>query len=270
MKGSKQRQNFLFHRSVFLLGLLCLMSLFTACGGTEVQTKDEQDEPSFRRALSFEREQRHREALSAFLKVIDKRHDDAPESHLEAGKILLDHLDDPISAIYHFRKYLEIKPQTEKSVVVRQLIETAQKEFAKSLPGQPGGASRIDLMDRLDALQQENLKLKQDVVSLQAELNNATEMLRAFRNAPASSSQQRPSVTQSRPVVQQQTQPQSNSNSGSGATAYTVVAGDTLSGISRKVYGTPNNWRRIYDANRDTLPSPNALKVGQSLRIPQN
>ena len=52
-------------------------------------------------------------------------------------------------------------------------------------------------------------------------------------------------------------------------TYYTVQSGDSLSTISRKVYGTPSRWIDIYQANRDRLSSENALRVGQALlRIP--
>ncbi|OIR09276.1 LysM domain/BON superfamily protein [mine drainage metagenome] len=47
-----------------------------------------------------------------------------------------------------------------------------------------------------------------------------------------------------------------------------VGPGDTLSKISQQYYGTPNQWRRIYEANRDILGSPNSLPMGASLRIP--
>ena len=50
--------------------------------------------------------------------------------------------------------------------------------------------------------------------------------------------------------------------------SYTVQSGDSLSSISRKVYGTPSRWIDIYQANRDRMSSENALRVGQALRIP--
>lgn len=51
--------------------------------------------------------------------------------------------------------------------------------------------------------------------------------------------------------------------------SYTVRGGDTLAGIARELYGDPNAWRRIYQANRESLESPHALKVGQVLTIPR-
>lgn len=50
---------------------------------------------------------------------------------------------------------------------------------------------------------------------------------------------------------------------------YTVRRGDTLAGIAREVYGDPGAWERIFEANRDRLDSPHALRVGQELKIPR-
>lgn len=49
---------------------------------------------------------------------------------------------------------------------------------------------------------------------------------------------------------------------------YVVQQGDTLTSISLRFYGRASLWRRIYDANRDVIPDPNALKVGTRLLIP--
>jgi chromosome segregation ATPase len=49
---------------------------------------------------------------------------------------------------------------------------------------------------------------------------------------------------------------------------YTVVAGDSLSKISQRYYGTPQRWREIYNANLDRLRGESSLKVGLELRIP--
>jgi LysM repeat protein len=49
---------------------------------------------------------------------------------------------------------------------------------------------------------------------------------------------------------------------------YLVRADDTLSRISDKVYGDASAWRRIYDANRDVLATPDELAPGMTLVIP--
>ena len=51
---------------------------------------------------------------------------------------------------------------------------------------------------------------------------------------------------------------------------YVVRKNDTLIGIARRFYGDAAMYRKIYEANRDILPSLNAtLYVGQTLRLPE-
>jgi nucleoid-associated protein YgaU len=49
---------------------------------------------------------------------------------------------------------------------------------------------------------------------------------------------------------------------------YTVVAGDSLSKIAKRVYGDANQWRRIFEANRDQIQNPDLIHPGQKLKIP--
>lgn len=50
---------------------------------------------------------------------------------------------------------------------------------------------------------------------------------------------------------------------------YEVQSGDTLLSIARDQLGDTTQWRRIYDANKDTIgPDPDKLKLGMSLKIP--
>ena len=49
---------------------------------------------------------------------------------------------------------------------------------------------------------------------------------------------------------------------------HTVQAGDTLSKLAREYYGDDKHHRKIFEANRDKLDSPDDIKVGQELKIP--
>ena len=51
---------------------------------------------------------------------------------------------------------------------------------------------------------------------------------------------------------------------------YTVQKGESLWSISKKVYGKATAWRQIFDANRDQLKSPDQVRPGMTLRIPQS
>ena len=56
---------------------------------------------------------------------------------------------------------------------------------------------------------------------------------------------------------------------GQSAQTYTVKSGDNLSKISKQFYGDPNEYMRIFYANRDKLNDPDKIQVGQQLTIPQ-
>ncbi len=52
------------------------------------------------------------------------------------------------------------------------------------------------------------------------------------------------------------------------ATFHVVEAGDSLSMISKKVYGDPMKYNAIFEANRPMLEHPDKIYPGQTLRIP--
>lgn len=51
---------------------------------------------------------------------------------------------------------------------------------------------------------------------------------------------------------------------------YVVQSGDTLERIARKIFNDGNRWNDLYEWNRDRLPSPGRLQIGQKLRVRGN
>ena len=49
---------------------------------------------------------------------------------------------------------------------------------------------------------------------------------------------------------------------------YTVVAGDSLSKISKHFYGDASKWKGIWEANKEQIKNPDLIQIGQVLRIP--
>ncbi|CRM65660.1 LysM domain/BON superfamily protein [Pseudomonas sp. 22 E 5] len=49
----------------------------------------------------------------------------------------------------------------------------------------------------------------------------------------------------------------------------TVEKGDTLSAISKRVYGDANKYQKIFEANKPLLSHPDKIYPGQVLRIPE-
>jgi LysM repeat protein len=51
---------------------------------------------------------------------------------------------------------------------------------------------------------------------------------------------------------------------------YIVQNGDTLERIARKLFNDGRKWRELYEWNRDQLPDPGRLRVGQVLKVKQS
>ena len=284
------------HSRSILLGALALLalSLSPGCGGDSLSPSSETDDPSYREGLQLEREGRWDEALAAYLRVVDKRGDSAPESNLAAGVIYLNHTQNPIFAIYHFSKYLELEPNSKRAGMVRGQIDSAKREFARNLPGQPleNVNEHMGLEEQVARLQRENDDLKTENAALRAGVSvpvtrsssidlAAIPSEKSLEEAPAASPAPAPSAISLAPEggapasaisAAPQEAPPSRGPAPAAPQAgrrHTVVRGDTLFSLSLKYYGSRSRWRDIYAANREVLPSENSpLKIGVELKIP--
>ena len=237
--------------ALFFSALAAFLLISCSPGGRAVF--EETDEPEYVRGKKFLRQGEDEQALLAFLRVIDNR-TDSPESHLEAGLIYLNDMNQPILAIYHFMKFLELRPDAKQAPEVESLIDTAKKEFARTLPGRPfqSGVEQTDLLEVVERQREESDRLKNRISRLEREnqeLRRRLGTLSATANSGSSSSNRSGGAAE-QPAV------------------YVVQPGDTLSSIARKVFGSSARWEEIFQANRNLLRSPNDLRVGQELRVP--
>lgn len=285
---------------ILMIGLLAL-GLGGCADNDRLAYASELDEPGYREGQSLLKAGRRQEALTSFLKVIDKRREDAPESHLEVGLLYAQHINDPLSAIYHFRKYLAIRPNSPQAPLVRQRIDAAIREFARTIPAQPieNQAQRVDLIATLDRLKQENEVLKQQLADVRAARGNvpatldqaelpvvtttappaaedfsfSLDTLPTVRTRPSAPARATPSAgtpaqrtapatpTVSRPA------PTVTPPAAAGRT-HVVKPGDTLFKLAQQYYGNRSRWREIYSANLGVMRSETDLKVGMQLKIP--
>jgi len=238
------------HSVTLSLVLMTSVLLFVGCDDnkdTGARTV-ELDDPEFRQGLTYGKQHESRRALECFLRVIDTRKG-AAESHLEAGRMYID-LKEPLPAIYHFKEYIRLKPTSEQSKIVRQMIKTAEKLYLEQIPGrplEPDAVGTTDQYAQLQKLKSENERLKREVSEL-SRINKVSE-------APITNS-----TTTSTKVTS--TGPKSS-------TTYIIKASDTLSSISRKFYGTDSRKTEIFNANKTKIKNPSKLVVGVAIEIPQ-
>ena len=234
----------------FLWFWVLLISLQLGCA-PEGSIDEEGNDPAFERGRSYLKVGREAEALDEFLSVT-RRITQAPKSHLEAGRLLLNlsNRKDPVAAIYHFRRFLLLQPNARESPMVEQLIVTAEREIIRKLPGEP----YENYLESI-GLKEENDRLRREIADLQARLGSPLA----------------PSVPIPEEIIQANTakaQPTGYKAKPPVPGSYTVQPGDSLYAISKKIYGDASHIDSIFLANRDTLKSKNSLKVGQTLRLP--
>lgn len=270
-----------------VFGLIALVALAVLAGcerpAGRPQTA-EIDEPDYRLGQRLIKQGRTQEALAAYLRVIDQRGDTAPESHLESGIIYLQHIKDPIAAIYHFRKYLERQPNSPQSPQVRGLVESAKREFARTLPANPleSQSDRLNMLDQIERLQRENEQLRGELALARggAAAPSVNRMRVPTEASPGTPERGVPepvspislaplttevAVTEptNRPPV-----PAATPTPAAGMRRHVVVKGDTLFSLAQRYYNNRSRWRDIYAANRDQLPNENSLQIGMELKIP--
>lgn len=285
--------------------MLALATLLFVAGCERVDNSPftaEVDEPGYRRGKELLRQGRNQEALTEFQKVIEKRGlNNAAESHLELGLLYQYHIRDPIAAIYHYRRYRELKPNSQQADLVRQRIDAATREFARTLPAQPmDNPERFDMSDVVQRLQRENEQLKTELARYR---NLAVTKPRTDQNPNLGSDEPitetsgpahtagpdvspigRPPVEESAvvettpvaapPTRQPATQPtpaptRAPATTPTGVRKHIIGKGDTLTSLALKYYGNRSRWRDIFEANRDVLKSKDDVKIGMELKIPQ-
>jgi tetratricopeptide (TPR) repeat protein len=169
--------------------------------------------------------------------------DDSPrcaEVHYKLALLYDDKLNDPVSALHHFKRYLALSPNGSHANDVKNSIKRDEVAVLTILSGD-------SVVPRAEAarLRNENLNLHKEL-----EARSAT-----FRSAPDKS--------RARDIKQGKT-----ASAKSEGRTYIVQSGDTLASISRKFYKSSGRWEKILNANKESIHNPENLKVGQSLIIP--
>ncbi len=234
---------------VFLL-LFCAASFCGCSADVGKRDKSELDRSSVERALKHAQAGEHGRAIEILGKTLETEPNLA-RVHLELGVLLHESEKDYVGAIYHYRKYLHLRPKSEKKELIGDRMRIAGQMLAAGVVG-------IDNISavRIQELEKDNLRLKSQLgkVSMQlAELRRNSRLLGGSRQASnaVAGANAGPALTQD-----------------GGIRHYTVQSLDSLSTIAVKVYKDANKWEQIYEANRRVLENSNELKVGQVLIIP--
>lgn len=156
--------------------------------------------------------------------------------HYKLALIYDEKLKDPLNALHHFNRYLDLDPGGPHS----KEAKVYQKEGALRLAEVLNKGSIVTQEEAI-RIKKENLDLRMQVVALKDQ-----------RNAPAAG--------KGGDGVQKPAPP--------GSRTYVVQPGDTLALIAQKFYKNKNRWKDIQDANF-TGGGTAKIKPGQTLVIPK-
>src|SRR6266576_5583543 len=168
--------------------------------------------------------------------------DDSPRSaeiHYKLALLYDDKLNDPVSALHHFKRYLALSPNGPHANEAKNSMKHDELAALTALSGD-------SVIPRSEAAQ-----LRNENLNLRKELETRTSSSR---------------------ITQQKSQ---GTHASSKKTAskksdrtYVVKSGDTLFSISRKFYKSPKRWKEILNANEKNIHDAKKLTVGQTLVIP--
>ena len=209
-------------------------------------------------------------------------------THHELGTIYSDYLNDPLRAVYHYNKWMEMNPDDKTNYEdVRLLAETARKnlfkklkeEYKESVEAKQSSEDIQKLKDQLAQAQnslkqseEQNREMKETLLKIKAEREKLNARTTA-RNQQTLSAAGKKTETAAAGKAQQGAASGTKAAAGKTAAAgaqgtYTVQPGDSLIKISRKCYGTPRYYHLIVEANRGKIKNNNQVRVGQVLVIP--
>jgi len=168
--------------------------------------------------------------------------DDSPrcaEIHYKLALLYDDKLNDPVSALHHFKRCLELSPNGPHANEAKKSINHDEVAALTALSGD-------SVIPRSEAAQ-----LRNENLNLRRELE-----MRAASSRIAPEKSQATDANSKKAVAKRVDR------------TYVVKSGDTLFSISRKFYKSPKRWKEILEANEKNIRDPKKLTVGETLVIP--
>ncbi len=244
--------------------LLLLLAGLVGCGSDDRMDRRDERDPFIIRGDARKRAGDIDGAIEQYLKGLERRPQLAL-AHLKLGIEFKDHKRDYLRAIYHLQRYLEKRPDATRNALIEDLIRRAHTQYLASLPNPPAGA-----IEEVARLERENAMLRGQIEDLTRQLQEGSATSARATGAPE---RQPPAAARATPAPTQQpirprTPEPAAEEPAEAPRTYRVQRGDTLSRIAGRVYNDSSQWRRIFEANRGVLDTPESLREGQELIIP--
>lgn len=197
----------------------------------------------FQKALLEADKRLNAEDFEGAIRVYESVLDGTPrtaDAHYHLGHVYADRLNNPLGALYHFKRYVAVAPD---GAYAKGAL-AYQKEGELLLVTQLGRGAPLT-QEEAARLKNENLKLRKTV-----------EELRAIKSPPPVAG----TVVKGGEILQKAIPP--------GGRTHKIAPGETLASIAVKYYKNKGRAREILEANFYSSDAATKLKVGQDLYIP--
>ena len=246
-------------RALFF-GFFCLS--LGGCFSSSRSQLDEEKEPYYLAGKSRETAMDFEGAIESYEKCVEVNPRNSA-AHLELGLLYERNDTDAAASIYHYDKYLELRPGSDNAEVIKQHILGCKQVLAREVSlGPITDAQRHEL----DKLVDENKSLRDEV-----------ERWRAYYKDRSLAPPTTPDLTTSSITVTQTTGQTATTTTGQTATSqttrsttattaartYKVQPGDTMASIARK-----NSVKLDALMSANPAVEPKKLKPGQTLNLP--
>ena len=217
------------------LAALCL-AFAAGCEPGSLDRREGRDR-YLRRALAAKEAENVGEAIRLCEKALDRRPRLA-RAHRELALMLHHYECDYVAAIYHYRRYLELRPDSELRADVEEMLAQCEWAFAAQMSAASGQRKR--------AMPERSAP--------------------APASAPESAAPREPAKGQetAAPVPA----PAAAAPAVPAGQVHVVQPGETLGTSSAAYYGTPSKWTILFEANRDRIAGANNVRVGTRLDVP--
>ena len=161
-------------RLFFLLPALLLLS---SCNLIDKGTSyDDERNPYIKEADQDVTASKYVEAESAYLNAL-QADPKLASVHESLGRLYADDLNDPVSSIYHFRRFLAMQPSSPKASEINGLIDKEGQTFASGITSGPSAddlnklkSTTADMRSQLETTTQKLVESQQQVIDLKQQI----------------------------------------------------------------------------------------------------
>lgn len=244
-----------------MLALVCGLVL-CGCNPPGQGAADEEKEPQFLIGRSRVNAMNFAGAIEAFEQALEKNPQSA-KAHFELGWLYAEKESDAAAAIYHYQKYLKLRPNANDVETIKEHVFRLKQELAKGVLPVPASN---EMQKQLELMAEDNRRLSEELdrlkTSTAATVRAVSRVASIPQTARAALPVQQPSATRSNTSTPLSA-PRQTVSSSTAQRQHRVQSGETLASLARR-YNV--KLESLQTANPSV--NPRRLQPGQNLVIP--